>query len=95
MRIYECDPNKNTACKKTGCFINNGFCSKTSYDIYAVDPDNYEVYDADSDIKAKDVIKRFKHGLATLSEFVTAVEYCAEKHPELTMAELDKWADSE
>ena len=29
--FYECDPNKNTECKKTICFMNGGECYLTEY----------------------------------------------------------------
>ena len=35
---YLCDPEKNTACKKTGCHINGGPCSCTTHIEYAKQP---------------------------------------------------------
>ena len=29
VRAYKCDPKKNTACKKTGCYERGGFCELT------------------------------------------------------------------
>lgn len=36
--LYKCDPNKNTACSKTKCFINGGPCNCTTKLLYAVQP---------------------------------------------------------
>jgi hypothetical protein len=32
--FYECDPKKNTECRKTGCYINGGECSHTTHKEY-------------------------------------------------------------
>lgn len=37
MSLYRCDPNKNTLCKKTACFINGGPCSHTTQESCALD----------------------------------------------------------
>lgn len=29
-KVYPCDPDKNKACSKTGCFINGGDCYQTT-----------------------------------------------------------------
>ena len=29
VKAYKCDPKKNTACKKTGCYERGGFCELT------------------------------------------------------------------
>lgn len=36
--LFMCDPNKNTACNKSGCFINGGPCNKTRHMKFAKDP---------------------------------------------------------
>ena len=28
--LFICDPDKNTKCKKTNCYINGGYCNKTT-----------------------------------------------------------------
>lgn len=33
--LYECDPEKNTECRKTGCYINGGECRHTTHAEYA------------------------------------------------------------
>jgi len=33
--IYMCDPEKNTKCKKTGCYINGGGCRRTRHPEFA------------------------------------------------------------
>lgn len=33
--LYPCDPNKNVACNKRGCFINGGPCQETRHIEYA------------------------------------------------------------
>lgn len=35
--IYMCDPEKNTKCKKTGCYINGGGCRRTRRAEFAKD----------------------------------------------------------
>lgn len=35
---YVCDPEKNTACKKTHCFINGGPCEHTKHLEFAKQP---------------------------------------------------------
>ena len=35
--FYKCDPNKNTKCKKTTCYIYGGNCELTSNSNYAKD----------------------------------------------------------
>lgn len=32
--LYDCDPNKNIMCRKTGCYIFGGECSRTQYPEY-------------------------------------------------------------
>lgn len=32
--LYECDPKKNVACKKTGCHLNGGPCHCTTHQEY-------------------------------------------------------------
>lgn len=32
--LYECDPEKNTECRKTGCYINGGECRHTTHAEY-------------------------------------------------------------
>ena len=34
--IYLCDPEKNTECKKTACYINDGPCKCTMNPAYAL-----------------------------------------------------------
>lgn len=34
-KLYRCDPDKNTKCKKTACFINGGECFSTTDVCYA------------------------------------------------------------
>lgn len=29
-KLYLCDPEKNTDCKKTGCYLNGGYCYMTT-----------------------------------------------------------------
>ena len=36
-RIYMCDPEKNTVCEKTSCYINGGFCRRTRHQEFAKD----------------------------------------------------------
>ena len=33
--VYECDPDKNTDCRKTGCYINGGECHLTRHSLKA------------------------------------------------------------
>ena len=33
--LYECDPDKNTDCRKTGCYTIGGPCHCTSHEEYA------------------------------------------------------------
>ena len=35
--VYVCDPNKNTNCEKTGCFINGGDCFLTTEKRYSIE----------------------------------------------------------
>lgn len=35
--LFPCDPNKNTNCKKTSCYINGGDCALTQHFEYALD----------------------------------------------------------
>ena len=35
IKVYECDPDKNTECTKEACFINGGECSRTTKKEYA------------------------------------------------------------
>lgn len=35
--LYECDPEKNDSCKKTGCHIHNGECYYTTHEQYRKD----------------------------------------------------------
>lgn len=35
---YKCDPEKNTACEKKMCFINNGPCNSTAHLKFAKQP---------------------------------------------------------
>ena len=35
---YVCDPEKNTACKKTNCHINGGPCTRTTHLEFAKQP---------------------------------------------------------
>jgi hypothetical protein len=35
--LYECDPEKNTECRKTGCYINGGECRHTTHAEYSRD----------------------------------------------------------
>lgn len=36
-RIYMCDPEKNTVCEKTSCYINGGPCRRTRRAEFAKD----------------------------------------------------------
>lgn len=38
--LYFCDPNKNTACSKTGCIINGGPCYATTKKENAIIDEN-------------------------------------------------------
>ena len=40
--LYECDPRKNTECRKTSCFKYNGPCRRTAHPEYAVRDENGE-----------------------------------------------------
>lgn len=31
LTTYECDPNKNTLCRKSFCYVNGGECHRTSH----------------------------------------------------------------
>ena len=33
--LYACDPDKNTECRKTGCYLNGGECYQTKHLKYA------------------------------------------------------------
>lgn len=44
--LYPCDPNKNVACNKRGCFINGGPCQETRHIEYA-DVAPVKEYDSD------------------------------------------------
>lgn len=33
--LYDCDPEKNAECRKTGCYINGGECRHTTHAEYA------------------------------------------------------------
>lgn len=37
--LFACDPEKNVACKKSGCHIFGGPCKHTKYMKYAKNPD--------------------------------------------------------
>lgn len=41
--LYECDPNKNLKCKKTGCFTSGRECRLTQYKEYAMTDENGDV----------------------------------------------------
>lgn len=34
VTLYPCDPEKNTPCSKTNCFINGGECRRTTHKKY-------------------------------------------------------------
>lgn len=34
VTLYPCDPEKNTLCKKTNCFMNGGECRRTTHEEY-------------------------------------------------------------
>lgn len=36
--FYKCDPEKNTACNKHSCYLNDGPCSATTHLEFAVQP---------------------------------------------------------
>ena len=38
--IYECDPKKNVACKKTGCYLDGGPCHCTTHQEYEKEQSN-------------------------------------------------------
>ena len=40
--MSECDPRKNTECRKTSCFKYNGPCRRTAHPEYAVRDENGE-----------------------------------------------------
>lgn len=37
--LYLCDPEKNVACRKKGCYTNGGKCRYTTHEEYAVGGD--------------------------------------------------------
>lgn len=39
-KMYFCDPNKNTECSKSGCFINGGPCYKTAKPEFKLEPND-------------------------------------------------------
>ena len=43
--FYKCDPNKNTECRKTGCFENGGECEMTTNEELAINGKRY-IFDA-------------------------------------------------
>ena len=49
--LYRCDPEKNTECRKTACFLNGGPCMHTTKKEYEMcipfEPDEDEEDDAD------------------------------------------------
>ena len=49
--LYRCDPEKNTECKKTSCFLNGGPCKFTTKEEFKMlipfEPDEDEEDDAD------------------------------------------------
>lgn len=45
-----------------------------------------------NDEMAKRIIITYQMGLCDLSSYVRAIEYCAEKYPEMTMSEVNDWA---
>ena len=38
--LYKCDPSKNSDCRKTCCFINDGACRRTSHRKFRAYHDN-------------------------------------------------------
>jgi hypothetical protein len=40
VKTYKCDPNKNTECSKTFCYINGGDCCHTTNKEYEVTMEN-------------------------------------------------------
>ena len=36
--MYECNPELNTKCMKTGCFTNGGECHQTRFEVYKINP---------------------------------------------------------
>ena len=43
--MYECDPSKNTGCKKTHCTVNGGECDKTANEAFSINGKRY-IFDA-------------------------------------------------
>lgn len=33
-KLFICDPEKNTSCKKNNCYIHNGQCNKTDKEVF-------------------------------------------------------------
>lgn len=61
ITFYKCDPEKNTECKKTDCYINGGMCDGTTHAEYAR---------TDEAFKPRDEIEQawragYLHGLAS------------------------------
>ena len=45
--------------------------------------------------RAKQIIRAYELGLESLSEYVKAIRYLAEKYPDLTMKEMMDWINSD
>lgn len=46
-----------------------------------------------NDEMAKRIIRAYQFGLSDLSSYVQAIEYCAEKYPEMTLVDVNNWAE--
>ena len=42
LTTFICDPEKNTKCTKTHCYINGGECRQTTNKDYAVEDEQHE-----------------------------------------------------
>lgn len=42
VEFYKCNPEKNTECEKTNCYINGGDCECTTHKEYAVEDEQHE-----------------------------------------------------
>lgn len=48
-----------------------------------------------NDEMAKRIVKAYQIGLTDLSSYVQAIEYCAEKYPDMTMVDILDWVNED
>lgn len=69
-RLYWCDPEKNTECRKTSCFETGGDCYHTTMQRYSVECyyRSIEEKKKETDFKDEESVKRFEEYKRTMEK---------------------------